>query len=237
MKKLINRLLRPTGYKFTRIKTDNCDEIKYLWLKEFNIKSILDVGANEGQFALDIYKTLRDAKIYSFEPLSMTYSILKKNISPNRNMKAFNFALGDFNGQSNIYRNDYSPSSSMLELGQKHLESYPDNNKVTSEEISVRKLDDFLADSNISLEGNVLLKLDVQGFEDKVLVGAKETLKGVKIIFVEVSFWEMYKTQALFEEIFFLLRDLGFIYRGNYNVAFNNKTGLPIFSDGIFIKG
>ena len=234
MKKLINTILRGTGYKFSRI--DNYEEIKYLWLREFGIKTVLDVGANEGQFASKIAKALPTANVFSFEPLKDTFNILSANMGGSINMKAYNIALGDKNENSKIFRNEYTPSSSLLELGEKHLESFPDYEKVSFEEIVVRRLDDFLKDERIAMDKNLLLKMDVQGFEDKVMKVSEETLKSVKVVLVEVSFWELYKTQALFEDIFFQLKTFGFKYRGNYDVFYNKETGQPMFSDAIFIR-
>jgi FkbM family methyltransferase len=235
MKKLINDILKPTGYKFSSI-VSKYDRLKYKWLTEYNIKSIIDVGANEGQFALDITKTLNMAKVYSFEPLKETFEILQSHIAPFANMRCFNMALGDSNGQTKIYKNEYTPSSSILELGDKHLEAYPESNKVSFEEITIGKLDDFLNETALELEDNILLKIDVQGFEDKVILGASESLKKIKVVFVEVSFWELYKNQSLFDNIYSLLNTLGFKYRGNYDVSYNKDNGLPIFADAIFIR-
>lgn len=234
MKKIINNLLKPLGYKFSRL--DNYEDIKYQWLREFDIKTILDVGANEGQFILDIKKTLPEAQTFSFEPLKETFDILQTNIADNSTMKAFNVALGDFNGESKIFKNNYSPSSSLLELGEKHLQVYPDSDKVSVELIQVRRMDDFVKESGLQLRDNVLVKLDVQGFEDKVIKGGSKTLNAAKMVFVELSFWELYKEQPLFEDIFKLLTNVGFRFRGNYNVAYDKGNGLPIFSDGIFIR-
>ncbi len=234
MKKLINNILRKSGYKFSRI--DNYEDIKYLWLASFDIKTILDIGANEGQFASKISKALPKAKLLSFEPLKDTFNILSAYMMKNSNMKTYNVALGDKNENAKIFKNEYTPSSSLLELGEKHLESFPDYEKVSFEEITVRRLDDFLNDEKIVLDMEVLLKMDVQGFEDKVIKGAEQTLKSVKVILVEVSFWELYKSQALFEDIFFLLKGFGFKYRGNFDVFYNKETGQPMFSDAIFIR-
>ena len=232
MKRLINQILSPTGYKFARI--DNYEDIKFLWLKDYEISTVLDVGANEGQFAAKILQVLPDTAIHSFEPLKDTYDVLIKNL--NKNGTAYNFALGDFNGQSKIYKNEYSPSSSILELGQKHLEQYPTSNKVSFEEIQVKRLDDVIHERKILLKTNIVLKMDVQGFEDKVVMGAQDTLRLVKVVLVEVSFWELYKNQALFEKIFLLLTEQGFLFRGNYDLVYNRQNGMPLFADAIFIR-
>jgi len=232
MKKFINQILSPTGYKFARI--DNYEDIKYLWLKDYEINTILDVGANEGQFAAKILQVLPNASIHSFEPLKDTYDVLMKNLSAKGT--AYNFALGDFNGQSKIYKNEYSPSSSILELGQKHLEQYPASNRVSFEEIQVKRLDDVVNEQKMLLQSNIILKMDVQGFEDKVVMGAQDTLRLVKVVLVEVSFWELYKSQALFEKIFHLLTEKGFLFRGNYDLVYNRQNGMPLFADAIFIR-
>src|SRR4030067_818761 len=68
---------------------------KFIWLKQMNIKTVFDIGANIGQFAKQIHNTLPDANIYSFEPLKDCFEQLQKTMGGINNSKVFNFALGD----------------------------------------------------------------------------------------------------------------------------------------------
>jgi tRNA G46 methylase TrmB len=112
----INNFFRLFGYQLTKAPFSK-SQIKsghFKWLQKFGIKTIIDIGANEGQFIDKISKILPDANIYSFEPLKDSFVKLKKNTRNNKNITAYNFALGDEEKENIINRNEYSPSSSLL---------------------------------------------------------------------------------------------------------------------------
>ncbi len=209
---------------------------KFVWLKGFGIRTVMDIGANVGQFAIQTGKFLPDVKIYSFEPLEYVYNQLIEKTKNIKNFHAFNVALGDFNGTTTIKRNKFSPSSSLLDMGNLHKEAFPFTEETVDEKIIIRKLDDFIKDDNIEIKSEIMIKLDVQGYEDKVINGGKKTFMKAKVVITEVSFHELYKGQALFDEIYIMLQDLGFRYKGNINNSFHPQTGLPLFADAIFLK-
>ena len=68
------------------------------WLPTYHINTIIDVGANVGQFAQEIRLVLPQAFVYSFEPLLDCYHQLVGNMSGDQKCKAFNVALGDKEG-------------------------------------------------------------------------------------------------------------------------------------------
>jgi hypothetical protein len=81
-----------------------------------------------------------------------------------------------------------------------------------------------------------MLKIDTQGFEKNVLLGGTEMLKRVRLIIVETSFGELYKDQPRFPEIYRMLQERGFEYRGSWDQFHNPKDGAPIQQDGIFLR-
>jgi FkbM family methyltransferase len=211
---------------------------KFVWLEDYNINTVLDVGANVGRFALEISQYLPTASIYSFEPQKHEYLLLNRNCSHLKNFKAFDVGLGDFNGSSAIHKCSYSPSTSMLRMTSLHRESFPDLKDAThtSEEINVSKLDDIVIKGQVVLKDNILIKVDVQGFEDKVIAGGIHTFQKAKVVIIEVCFQELYAGQPLFPEIYSFLTVMGFSYKGDINACYNEKNGMPIFSDAIFIR-
>ncbi|MDI6701320.1 MAG: FkbM family methyltransferase [bacterium] len=194
----------------------------------------MDVGANVGQFAIEINNFLPDASIFSFEPLKDIYEKLFKISKKIKKFKAFNVALSDLNGTKKIFRNKFSPSSSILEMADLHKEAFPFTKEVHEEEIVVKKLDDILAGEKLKPE--ILIKLDVQGYEDRVIQGGMETFKNAKVIITEVSFFELFKEQVFFDEIYDQLRMMGFEYKGNICTSFHPKNGLPLFADAVFVR-
>lgn len=95
-------------------------------------------------------------------------------------------------------------------------------------------LDNLYEKRNVS--GPYLIKVDVQGYEDKVIMGAKDTLIRVKVIIVETSFYELYEGQPLFSATYELLSKHGFVYSGSWGELKSPLDGAPLQQDSIFIR-
>ena len=206
----------------------------YEWLKGMNIRTILDVGANTGQFASQSQRLLPDAMLYSFEPLEDCYNELLKKMGHLPKFRAFNFALGDKNGQADIYRNDYTPSSSLLAMEELHKQAFPSTSHATVQKIQVKRLDDILDD--LDIVENVLIKLDVQGTEDKVIMGGERLLSRASILIVETSFQPLYQGQPLFDDIYEMLRQRAFVYAGSEDTLRNPNDGSILQCDSVFCR-
>jgi FkbM family methyltransferase len=204
------------------------------WLVEMNIQTVLDIGANTGQFVESIYDLLPNANIYSFEPLPECYEELTSKFSDNPQFKAFNFALGNANSETTIYRNDYSPSSSLLPMADLHKESYPFTKNETPTCVKIQRLDNTRELIDIKLP--MLIKVDVQGFEDQVIEGGIQTFSEASVIIIEMSMEELYKGQVLFDGIYQRLKNLGFLYHGNYSQSYCKDSNRILHVDGIFIR-
>lgn len=204
-----------------------------LWLQNRGIKSVLDIGANTGQFANRINEILPNVNIVSFEPIKKCYNELLQNTS-NINIKAFHCALGDVEEQMEINISAHSPSSSLLKMADLHTEVFTGTNFVETELISVKRLDSVF--SNLNIEGKFMVKIDVQGFEDRVIKGGLETLKKADCILIETSFEELYKDQLLFDGIYKLLIGIGFEFHGNYTQAINKQDGRILYAESLFIN-
>ena len=211
------------------------EDNNYLWMKEHDIKTVIDIGANTGQFASWIDKVLPQVALYSFEPLSDCYEQLIQNMKDMPNFKAFNCALGEQDSQHQMYKSGYSPSSSLLPMAETHKKVFPHTKNSTVEEIVVRKLDTVF--NEIELEDNILIKIDTQGYEDKVIAGGKEVILRAKVVILETSFEELYEGQSLFGEIYDAMIKLGFEYKGGLDYARKNPAdGRVLQEDSIFIK-
>ncbi len=148
---------------------------RYKWIRDLNIQTVIDVGAWQGSSAIDFHKIFPSANIYSFEPLRDCYERLEKLKDRIPGLYTFNFALGEKHERLIINKNEFSPSSSLLKMKPAHKTSFPFTENETSEEVEVRALDSV--QDEIDFKNNVLMKIDVQGYEENVLNGARETLK------------------------------------------------------------
>jgi len=156
---------------------------------------ILDIGANIGNHS--IYWSIIDnvKRVYSFEPVKTTFDILTKNIELNHlgeKIVANNIGFGEKECLSNI-KDQYS----MLNIGGTSLEEC-DNG-----EFKITTLDNYIKE-NFKDNKIDFVKIDVEGFEYKVLLGAEKTLKKYKpAIFIES--WE-----KNFEKVNELLESYGY---------------------------
>ena len=236
IKKMINKLIRYTGYQLIQVPYSK-RKIKsgaYQWLKDQNIMSVLDIGANEGQFAKIITQILPDAQVYSFEPLKSCYEKFQSNFNGNNRVEIFNYALGDVEEETLINKNEFSATSSIINTTDFLIEAFPFSGKVTKEKIIIKRLDDVR--EKLSLQKQILMKIDVQGFELNVLKGAKNSLQDVKLIIIETSFFELYQDQPLFKDIYNFLIQHGFNYFGCFEQIIDSRDGKVLQSDSIFIK-
>ena len=227
---IIKKFLRRQGYDIKRYHP-----LFETLIKKHNVSTVFDIGANNGQFAKKIHEALPNAKIYSFEPLKDCYDILVKTFEKeNVQFKAFNFALGQENNETVIKLNNFSPSSSILPMTKEHEKLYPKNKEVAERKITIRRLDDVAKELEIT--DDIFIKIDVQGFEDKVIKGGSHTISKAKIILVENSFIPLYEGQPLFGDIHKLLSELGFNYSGHGDQHWNEKTNELIYEDSIYTR-
>ena len=232
VKSFINRAVKPWGMELAYSHTLAESEARRDWMTRLQIRTVLDIGANTGQFASYIRDLLPDAFIYSFEPLSDAYAALVKRMRGDIRFRAFNFALGDRDSRTVIHRSNFSPSSSLLPMLELHVAAWPHTVEAGTEEVEVRRLDSL----RIEPEPELLVKLDVQGFEDKVIEGGRQMLAQANYIMTEVSFAELYEGQPLYEDLYSRLVGMGFNYRGNLNQLTDPRDGRPLQADAFFIK-
>lgn len=205
-----------------------------LWLAELHLKTIIDIGANEGQFASFIKGILPTCKIICFEPLREPFLKLQERYGKDNTMTLHDFALGKKQEVKIIFKNSYNPSSSILPMANRHAQSFPHTKDVTQENIRIETLDDIFPSLNI--EKPFLIKIDVQGYEKFVIEGGIETIKKADIMIVELSYVELYKDQPLFDEIYSLLTKNGFMLSGILDQLTDPKNGEFLQCDAIFIN-
>lgn len=163
-------------------------------LAGLDLNTIIDVGSNKGQFILLVEKIYKNIKIFSFEPIKEVYLKQKKFFSNNKNIKIFNFGLGAKNKDAILNITKKNDSSSILEI--KNSDLLGEKFKIIEKrKIIVKTLDKTL--SKFNLKENILLKLDVQGYELEVLLGADKILSRIKYIIIEIAESQFYKDQQI----------------------------------------
>ena len=144
-----------------------------------NAKTILDVGANTGIYALAAKATNPGAKVIAFEPLKRVCSRLKKNAGLNKfDIDCIEKALSNKTGKAIIYEND----AEFIAAASLNADVRAYGQIDTATEIEAITLDDFISENNLS--GIDLIKIDVETFEPQVLEGFKRHLSQFKPTFI-----------------------------------------------------
>lgn len=130
---------------------------------------------------------------------------------------------------------EHSPSSSFLKTTNTCEAIYPFTKEQEPVQVKISTLDKCIKDFDITLEPEILIKLDVQGYEDRVIRGGMETFKKAKACILEVCLDTLYEGQADFRMLNDMLYNLGFHYAGNLN-QFYSDDGHVIFVDELFLK-
>jgi FkbM family methyltransferase len=231
----LRKLLWNVGYDVSRFDPGSHSTARRRRLLEaFGFDVVLDVGANTGQFAQELREELRfTGHIRSFEPLSSAFRDLDARASADPRWQVFNFALGDTDGMTyiNVSRNSYS--SSILEMLPSHADAAPESRFVRREEIAIRTLDSIFDD--VSPPGErILLKIDTQGFEGRVLRGAERSLERIAAVQLEMPLIPLYDGELSFIELYQRLIDGGYALVALEPGFTDPRTGRLLQVDGIF---
>ena len=234
LKETLLRQIRRLGVDIS--KFPNADlRRRITLLNNYNISKILDVGANSGQYSKLMKELGFKGEIISFEPLSDTFKKLQKESEKYHNWTAVNIALGEMDGdiQINVSKNSYS--SSLLKMLPLHLESAPESIYVRKEVVKINKIDTIF-NGFCKDDDKVFLKIDTQGYEIKVLEGARESINKITGVHLEMSLTPLYEGEALFSNMLFYMKDLGFDLYSLENGFYNKITGQLLQVDGIFFR-
>jgi FkbM family methyltransferase len=198
-------------------------------------RSIYDVGANVGQFALAATTVWPQTPVHSFEPVPSAFEQLQKLANKYTSIHPSRLALGKSVGTVAMNVTNHTASSSLLKLHQNHRDLYPHVAESATIQVEVSTVAEQL--KRIPVIAPALLKLDVQGFESEVLKGAGDSLSRFRWILLETSTSPMYENEVLFQEICGLLSGKGFDFTypvqihladsgafGQFDALFTNKA-------------
>ncbi len=235
--KLTQLLEEPNLWRLHRngVGLDTFRRFNRPWFKDAGINTVIDIGANTGQFAQLLHMVLPDAQIYSFEPLPDCFSALLKRTVDFDKFKAFNVGLGSVDGTLTFYRNPYTDSSSFRPMTALHRRQFPFTaSRQSLMPIPVRTLDSFK--SELELQEKLFVKIDVQGFEDEVIEGGKRIISRAEMVLVEVSFAPLYEGVPAFEQLNHRMRRLGFEFRGCVDQLIGPLDGAILQADALYIR-
>ena len=195
------------------------------------LRTVVDVGANRGQFALAARHVFPQAQIVSFEPLTGPAALWRAVFAGDGRARLIDAAIGPEPGEAEIHVSARDDSSSLLPITARQNALFPGTAEAGTATIRVVRLADALPAADI--EAPALLKLDVQGFELQALAGCEALLDRFAWVYVECSFVELYAGQAFADEVIAWLRERSFSLRGVFNMTYDAK-GRALQADFLF---
>lgn len=196
-----------------------------------DVRTVADLGANRGQFALVARHCFPEARILSFEPLLGPAEKFKRVFASDPQVALHQAAIGPQAGETKIHISRRDDSSSLLPIMAMQDRLFPGTAEVGTELVRVGRLADFL--SEVDLASPALLKLDVQGFELQALQGCEDLLDRFAWVYAECSFAELYAGQAFADAVITWLHERGFRMASVYNTSYD-ENGQAIQADFLF---
>ncbi len=231
--KIFRNMLRRLGYDVVRFNTNHSSYRRMKLISHKDINLIFDVGANVGQYAMQIRDLGYKARIVSFEPLKEAFSELARVAAKDPLWMCQNYALGDKVEFKSINVSKNSYSSSFLPMLSACLNSAPDSIYVATEIVEIKKLNDIFRNF-FSENDKVLLKMDTQGYEKKVLIGASHVLPKIDMIQLESSLSPLYDGGDLICDVLAFLNELSFVPVSIEPGFADAETGRVLQADLIF---
>ena len=151
--------------------------------------AFLDIGANVGMYSV-FAGLVRGARVYAFEPEAENYALLNANIRLNGlqdRVTAFCAGMSDRSGLERLYLSQVLPGGSCHSLGEEvgfDLERRP---AAFAQGTLAVRIDDLVAAGQLPVPACV--KIDVDGFEHKVIAGGRKTLERAEVrsLLVEIN--------------------------------------------------
>ena len=237
-KRLIRNVVGKFGYEIRRTNDSPGQHSPDLWTwlrTSGGIRTIIDIGANNGDFAEYLASYFNAKRTIAIEPLPTYADKIRARAGTISNLTVLECAVADYKGDTTLFENAYAPASSLLNVSSISATEFPQTAKLEREiSVTVNCLDDLINPQD--LEPAIMIKVDVQGLEDKVIKGGEKTFRAAKFVLIEMSCVPMYDGQPLFEEVHELLKGMGYRFSGIKNQVDSPATGRPLFMHCLYMN-
>lgn len=236
-KRLIRALIHSFGFDLHRLHPHANPTYQLVQgLKRFGVDLILDVGANAGQFSLELRSLGFRGHIVSFEPLSAAHASLERTAKSDNNWEVHRrCAVGDHDGEVEINVAGNSVSSSILPMLESHSSAAQGSAYIGVERVPLVRLD-TVAPAYLSDKRTAFLKIDTQGFEWHVIEGAMQVLPTFRGILCELSLVPLYEGQHLWMDVIDRLQSAGFTLWSLQPGFTDPRDGRTLQLDAIFFR-
>ena len=195
------------------------------------LKTVVDIGANRGQFALAARQHSPEAYIFAFEPLEEAAEVFAKVFKADPCVELHRCAIGIKQGEVVMHVSRADDSSSLLPISDLQHQLFPGTKEKGTRRVIVTPLDAALFPAQV--QAPTLLKIDVQGYELEVLKGSTSLLGCFDFLLVECSYLELYTGQALADEVVRYAEKAGFKLMERFNLI-RDKNGDALQADFFF---
>ena len=199
---------------------------------ELGIRTVVDVGANAGQYGRALRAAGYTGAIISLEPQAAAFADLERAASADSFWECLNVAAGAERANARLNVASNTTSSSLLAMTDEHTAGAPTVAAVGHEIVTVRPLDEVV----LPVELPVMLKLDVQGYEAKVLAGAEGLLTSTALLECELSLARLYEGQESFAGMVSMLDGYGFALVDLDPFFYDPRDGRVLALDGLFVR-
>ncbi|MXW13950.1 MAG: FkbM family methyltransferase [Rhodothermaceae bacterium] len=235
-KHYIKRFARRFGFDVIRFNARSSPVARRIKLfQHFEIGCVLDVGASTGGYGVELRSTGYDQRIISFEPSSDAFRVLEARASRDALWDTVQLALGKESGEATLNLSNNLESNSILRIKDRHTAAYPQAKYVGQEVIAVDTLD-HVFDRYCTTDTPIFLKIDAQGYEHQVLLGADASLARIRGVQVELSLEPMDENETPFLEVITHLQAHGFNLMSLQPVIDDPVTGQLLQVDGLFFR-
>ena len=187
---------------------------------DHDFATVVDVGAHHGQFALLARELFPRARIFCVEPLPDAVHRLRAAVGNDDQVTVLATAVAAVAGRRQLHVSRKTDSSSLLPILKPYVDAFPGTEEAKILDVDVKTLDSVLSER---IRRPCLLKVDAQGGELEVLQGAEAILEEVDVAYVECSFVEFYRGQALADEVIRAFLSHGFRLDGVYSVVHDTQ--------------
>jgi FkbM family methyltransferase len=202
-------------------------------LSNLDCRTVVDIGANRGQFALMTRRCMPQARVISFEPLPAGAAKFRAVFADDDRVTLHEVAIGPAPGSATLHISRRDDSSSLMTITSTQVAMFPGTEEAATATVRVAPLRQFILATDILPPA--LLKLDVQGYELEALRGCEDMLGQFAFVYAECSFMELYGGQAFADEVIAWLRERGFKLRGVHNTEYD-RGGRAIQADFLFAR-
>lgn len=200
-----------------------------------DIAIVVDVGANEGQYALGLRRAGYKGRIVSFEPQTSAFATLAARAANDATWSCHQLALGAAPRQGVLNVARRSTASSLLLHADRAIATPPDSAYVARETVSVDTLDAVLAQA-VQTPSQTYLKLDVEGYEREVLRGARRTLCYTVLVEMELGLTQLWRGAPRFGDMHGEMADEGFRLVSVDCVTEDRASGEMLQVNAIFLR-